>query len=157
MSNNFQIKSLAENEFQEIFQMDYIALEEIDALRMTADKPGKYPCRVTLTDTAVGEEVILLNYPYHEIKSPYRATGPIFVKVNSVRAKLAVNEIPVFLEHRFLSLRAYNKDGMMKEALTTEGKDLQAVLRKMFDNPENSYIHIHNARQGCYLCVAERK
>jgi hypothetical protein len=156
MTDNFQIRSLAENEFSEIFKMDNVALKKIGALRMTADKPGKYPCRVTLEDTKVGEEVILLNYQYHKTTSPYRATGPLFVKVNSTTPNLAANEIPKFLDHRYLSLRAYNKDGIMKEALTSEGRDLKIVLAKMFNNSEHSYIHIHNARQGCYLCVAER-
>jgi hypothetical protein len=153
---NFQIKSLAETEFYEIFRMDNVALEKIGALRMTANKPGKYPCRVTLEDTMMGEEVILLNYQYHKTTSPYRATGPLFIKVNSIASIPAVNEIPTFLNHRYLSLRAYDKDGIMKEALTSEGKDLRTAMTKMFNNSDNSYIHIHNARHGCYLCVAER-
>jgi hypothetical protein len=156
MANHFQVKSLMQDEFFEMFQMDNSALEKIGALRMVADKLGKYPCRISLADVDVGEDVILLNYQHHKTSSPYRATGPLFVKLNGIAPELAINEIPKFLDHRFLSLRAYDKDGLMNEAVTTEGKDLMQALSKLLDNQATRYIHIHNARQGCYLCAAER-
>jgi hypothetical protein len=156
MMNDFQITSLAPTEFTALFQFDNERLAGIGALRMTANKPGKFPCRISLEDAQPGEEVILLNYQHHQTDSPYRASGPIFVKSNGKRAELGLNEIPKFLVHRYLSLRSYNKSGMMNEAFTSEGKDLVSALQKAFDNTDTAYIHIHNARHGCYLCAARR-
>jgi hypothetical protein len=156
MMNSFQITSLTPAEFTMLFQFNNDELARIGALRMTANKAGKFPCRISLEDAQPGEEVILLNYQHHQTDSPYRASGPIFIKPDGKKAELDVNEIPKFLEHRYLSLRSYTKNGMMNEAFTSEGKDLALVLQKAFNNADTAYIHIHNARHGCYLCAALR-
>jgi hypothetical protein len=156
MKHKFQIRPLAQNEFQEITKLTEAELQKIGALRMVVDKLGKFPCRVSLEDAEVGEEVILLTYNHHKTTTPYRASGPVFIRQILKEAEFGLNEIPSFLNHRYLSLRSYSKEGMMKEAFTSEGKDLQTTLEKAFDNSEASYVHIHNARHGCYLCAAER-
>lgn len=156
MTNNFQIRSLAPTEFTELFQLDSEQLTRIGALRMTVNKPGKFPCRISLEDAQPGEEVILLNYQHHQTHSPYRASGPIFIRPDGKEAELDVNEIPRFLAHRYLSLRSYNKDGMMNEAFTSEGKGLALAIQNAFANADTAYIHIHNARHGCYLCAVRR-
>ena len=45
---------------------------------MTVDGNG-YPCRVSLTDRALGERVLLVNHVSHEVTNPYRASHAIFV------------------------------------------------------------------------------
>jgi hypothetical protein len=130
MDNNFQIEALPAEEFIAISKLSDEALTNIGAKRMTVDKFGKFPCRVSLEDAQVGEDVILLCYEHHKTSSPYRASGPVFIRPHTASAMLASNEIPQFLAHRYLSLRAYNKEGIMKEAFTTDGKELHIVLTK---------------------------
>ena len=48
--------------------------------RVTIDAPHSAPCRVTLQDAAPGEQVLLLPFAHHMAHSPYRASGPIFVR-----------------------------------------------------------------------------
>jgi hypothetical protein len=154
--SNFQIKALQDGEFSTLFKLTDSELEKMSAIKMMVDKKPAFPCRVSLQDAEVGEEVILLSYPHHPVNSPYRSAGPIFIRKNAVTAKLDVNEIPQMLDHRLLSLRSYDKAGMMKEAVVSEGRELKDALGKAFADPEVEYIHIHNAKPGCYNCKVER-
>lgn len=154
--NNFQITALQYPQFYNLFKLNDEELKDVGAVRMTVDKKPGFPCRVSLQDAEIGEEVILLPYQHHQCNSPYQAKGAIFVRKNALTAALGVNDIPKMLDHRLLSIRAYNESGMMKEAHVSEGKSIKDVLIKTFTNKEISYVHIHNAKQGCYHCCAER-
>jgi Protein of unknown function (DUF1203) len=156
MATNFKIKSLQDTEFRPLFDLDDTALEKMGAVRMTVDAFPGFPCRVSLEDAAIGEEVILLPYQHHKTNAPYQASGPIFVRKIANTANLGTNEIPKMLTHRLLSLRGYDKSGMMKYATVTEGQNLATQLQLGFEQSEIHYIHIHNAKPGCYNCVAER-
>lgn len=153
---NFKIKSLQDTEFSNFFKLDNIELEKIGAIRMTVDAFPGFPCRVSLQDAEIGEEVILLPYQHHKTKSPYQAYGPIFVRKIAKTANLDTNEIPKMFNHRLLSLRGFDKNGIMKEASVIEGQLLREQLIEIFRNEEIIYIHIHNAKPGCYNCVVER-
>lgn len=154
--NNFQITVLQDKEFSNLFKLDNRDLEKMGAIKMTVDKKPGFPCRVSLKDAEIGEEVILLCYQHHQTNSPYQATGPIFISKDAVTSSLGINEIPAMLDHRLLSVRAYDQNGIMKDAIVTEGQNLKAALNATFSNPEINYIHIHNARAGCYNCKVER-
>jgi hypothetical protein len=149
---NFQIKSLKAAEFSNLFELDQSGLQRIGALKMTVDKKPGFPCRVSLEDAEIGEEVMLLPYQHHKTQTPYQSTGPVFVRKNAETARLKINEIPQMLQHRLLSLRAYDRNGMMKESSVAEGHTLKDALEKIFTNQDISYIHIHNAKAGCYNC-----
>jgi len=156
MDNDFQIKALDSQDFSELFTLDQPALAQLGALRMVVDKKPGFPCRVSLQDAEVGEEVILFSYQHHQTSSPYQASGAIFVRPHAETAILGINEIPKMLAHRLLSLRAYDGAGMMLEAAVVEGADLQAGIRRLFLRPTVAYLHVHNAKPGCYNCLVER-
>lgn len=153
---NFQIKALPKDAFAALFNLDEASLHRLGAVRMTASKQPGFPCRVSLQDAAPGEEVLLLPYRHHATASPYQAAGPVYIRKTGNTATPAVNEIPLMLQHRLLSLRAYDQQGMMKDALVTAGNKLAEALHTMFAAAEIAYIHIHNAKAGCYNCMAER-
>jgi hypothetical protein len=60
------------------------------------------------------------------------------------------------LNHRLLSFRGYDKDGIMVEAQTQSGSDSQNIIQQIFENKEVEYIHIHNSSPGCYNCEVNR-
>jgi hypothetical protein len=153
---NFRIKSLEGSQFSPLFDLDNSALEKIGAIRMLVDECPGFPCRVSLEDAEIGEEVILLPYQHHQTNSPYQASGPIFVRKIAQTTQLDINQIPKMLNHRLLSLRGYDSNAIMKEATVVEGKNLNEQINKIFENEEILYIHIHNAKPGCYNCVVER-
>jgi hypothetical protein len=153
---HFRIKAFDAAEFSAYFGMDDDTLAKSGAMRMTVDENPGFPCRISLQDAGIGEEVILLNYMHHDVDSPYRASGPVFIRKDATTAVLEADELPLMLQHRLLSLRAYDKNAMMLNASVTEGKDLKETLISFFKDDAIRYVHIHNARPGCYNCVAER-
>ncbi len=154
--NNFKVNSLEYEQFSDLFELDKQALENFGAMKIVVDSKPGFPCRVSLEDADIGEEVLLLNYKHHPANSPYQATGPIYIRRNSQSPKLTQNELPQMLKHRLLSLRVYDKNGMMKEALVANGDELKSILSTVFTNPAVSYVHIHNAAAGCYNCSVDR-
>ncbi|MDQ1096009.1 MULTISPECIES: DUF1203 domain-containing protein [Chryseobacterium] len=157
MEIHFRLKALNAEGFKAFFTGSDSELEKSGAKRIIIDSCPGYPCRISLKDLEPGEEALLMPYLHHDVHSPYRASGPIFVGKNAETANMAVNEIPLMLQHRLLSIRGYTSTGMMKNASVVEGKTLKDELIRFFKNKEITYIHIHNARQGCYLCLAERE
>lgn len=149
------------------FQVEGIPAYEADALLQNADSivgtkrvrvdahPG-YPCRFSLADAEIGEEVLLLTYEHHAVTSPYRATGPIYIRTSTTQAVLAPNEIPKMLRHRLLSLRVYDGAAMMMAAYTAQGTDLETLIQSIFEDPAAQYIQVHNASPGCYNCQINR-
>ncbi|MEI6582772.1 MAG: DUF1203 domain-containing protein [Chitinophagia bacterium] len=123
---------------------------------MIVDEYPGFPCRVSLEDAEIGEEVILLPYQHHKTNSPYQSSGPIFVRKIAKTVTYDLDEIPKMFNHRLLSLRGYDKNAIMKDASVIEGTNLKAQILKTFENNEIHYIHIHNAKPGCYNCLVER-
>lgn len=156
MSTSFQIHALPLEQFSSMFDLSDEELSKQDARRLIVDgKPG-YPCRVSLSDAEIGEKVILFPYTHHDVDSPYQAAGPIIVRENAANAQLAVNEIPEMLKVRLLSLRAYDANGMLVVAEVVDGKDLEKHFQQCFSDEKVSYIHVHNAKPGCFNCTVER-
>lgn len=119
------------------------------------EKPG-FPCRVSLADAEIGETVLLLPYIHHETSSPYKASGPIFVREKTQTSHPKIAEIPIMFNHRLLSLRAYDKSGMMLDANVINGTELKENIMEMFKNINIEYLQIHNARPGCFNCSVVR-
>jgi hypothetical protein len=125
-------------------------------VRMTVTAKPSFPCRVSLTDRDVGESVLLLNHVSHDVANPYRASHAIFVAEGAEEPAEYVDEIPPVFETRVLSLRGFDKDGMMADAILTQPGEAESAIRKLFANPEIATIHAHNATRGCFSAKIER-
>jgi hypothetical protein len=70
---HFRIRGLPAEQFAPLFSLSDEELAATGAVRRIADdrNPG-YPCRVSLTDSNPGDELILVNYEHHAVDSPYR-------------------------------------------------------------------------------------
>ena len=156
MSDSFQIIALPAEPFEALFAQSDAELQKIGARRVVVvEKPG-FPCRVSLVDAEVGETVILTPFVHHDVASPYRASGPIFVRGVAKTTRLAVNEVPGMFRHRTLSVRAYDGAGMMMDAAVVNGREIETLIRRLFADESVSYLHIHNAGPGCYNCRVAR-
>lgn len=142
--------------FESLFELSDDALHRLGAVRRTADAVPGFPCRVGLEDAPIGAELLLLAYEHHEAQSPYRASGPIFVRRGATRCHLDAGEVPATVLGRLISLRAYDADAMMSKAEVLEGSEVGARLREWFADAAVAYVHLHNARPGCYSCLASR-
>lgn len=124
--------------------------------RVIADEKPGYPCRVTLEDAEPGEALILLAHEHQPANTPYRASGPIFVREAAIAPFDRIDEVPPALRPRLLSVRGYDGEGMMVEADVTEGANVEGLIERMFANGEVATIHVHYARRGCFACKVER-
>ena len=64
--------------------------------------------------------------------------------------------VPPYVSSRLMSLRAYDAAHMMVDADVREGADVAEALARMLGDPAVAYVHLHNARRGCFSCVAHR-
>ena len=152
MTSSFQFTALPHEQFASLFNQADSELTAIGARRMIVDEKPGFPCRVSLADAEVGETVILLPFFHHDVSSPYKASGPIFVRKNAVTATPAKEEIPIMFRHRLLSIRGYTSAAMMVGAEVVKGTALEESIHRLFNNESVSYLHIHNASPGCYNC-----
>jgi len=152
----FRISPLPIDEFTPWFQLSDSDLVARGMRRMIADSRPGFPCRVSLVDASIGERVILLPYLHHPVSGPYRASGPIFVREGAETAALEVNEVPEYVRLRLLSVRAYDREGIMVASEVTEGSELPAAVARLFGNDRAAYLHAHNAKAGCYSCRVDR-
>lgn len=146
----FQITALPAEPFAPLFTLTDAELAELAVFRRTADaKPG-FPCRVSLEDADPGDTVLLLNHEHLPAASPYRARHAIYVRQGVTQARPAPGEIPEMLRRRPLSLRAYDVRAMMLGADLAEGFALEAAVARLLALPGVSFLHLHNAKPGCY-------
>lgn len=142
--------------FEPLFTRDDAALAAGNIRRVTADATPGYPCRITLDDAEPGETLLLLNHEHHAADTPYRATGPIFVRESARASFDAIGAPPPALARRTLSLRAYDAAGMMLDADLVEGREADVLLARLFRDPAVAYVHAHYARRGCFAARVER-
>jgi hypothetical protein len=152
----FRYSGLDPAPFAPLHALDDDALMAHGMRRVVADARPGFPCRVTLEDALPGERLLLLNFEHQPAHSPYRASGPIFVREGVREACDRVGAPPQSLLDRLLSVRAYAADGMMIDADATEGSALEALLARLFANPATDYVHVHYARRGCYAARVTR-
>lgn len=145
---SFRIRGPSAGQFAPLFNLDDAALAERSMRRVRIDAPHSAPCRVTLEDADPGEEVILLPFAHHMAHSPYRASGPIFVR-NSAEAFDRVGELPPVFSGRLLSVRAYDAAGDMTDADVADS-DPRALFDRFFADPAVVHIDVHYARRGCF-------
>ena len=147
---SFRITALPVEPFAAFFDLSNDALAKHNVVRHTADRTPGFPCRVSLRDAEPGETLLLLNFEHLPVESPYRSRHAIYVIEHARQAHLEINEVPDVLRKRLLSLRGFDTAGMMQEADVVEGKALDSAIETLFRNPQVQYLHIHNAKPGCY-------
>jgi hypothetical protein len=153
---SFQISALAPDRFAPLFDLSDEDLATHRAVRVTAtSKPG-FPCRVSLADAEIGEELILVNHEHQPVPSPYRAAHAIYVRKGVEAALPNIGEIPETLRSRTLSLRAFDDHAMIVGAELVDGDRLAEAISRLFADPAAAYVHIHFATPGCYAARADR-
>ncbi len=156
MNRSFQFIALESEQFAPLFSQSDAELAAMGARRMVVDEKPGFPCRVSLADGEVGETVILLHFSHHDVSSPYRASGPIFIRSGARTTRPAAGEIPLMFRHRLLSVRGYDTAAIMVAAEVVQGDTLEEAIRRLFTNDDVRYLDIHNAGPGCYNCRVVR-
>jgi Protein of unknown function (DUF1203) len=152
----YRITGLDPAPYKPLFELSDEELAERGIVRMTVTEKPSFPCRVSLIDRDIGETVLLLNHVSHDVANPYRAAHAIFVAEGVDQAAQYVDAAPPVFDSRILSLRGFDKRGMMTDAILAQPGEAEEGIRKLFGNPEIASIHAHNATRGCFSAKIER-
>ena len=150
---SFRIKGLPAEPFAELFGLSDPELKARNVVRRTAAHPA--PCRVSLTDAALGDEILLVNYTHHPVDNPYHAHYAIWVRAGEATFD-AVDQVPEQLRKRTLALRTWDADDMMVGHEVVDGRQIEAAIERLFADPRAQYMHAHFAAPGCYAARIER-
>lgn len=153
---SFRLVGLAPAAFDPLFALDDAQLRARGIRRVRADTQPGYPCRISLQDSQPGDELLLMPFEHQPCASPYRASGPIYVRRGAQQAVLAPGELPPYVTRRAISLRAYDGADMMVDAGLAEGDALRGEIERLLRDARVRYIHLHNAKRGCFSCALER-
>jgi hypothetical protein len=153
---NYRITGLPAGQFAELQCATDDELRRRGVERRVVDEPNSAPCRITLQDATVGEEVLLLNFQHLAAASPYAGSGPIFIRRTATQAFDEMNRVPAQQRRRLLSVRAYDATDHMVDAEVAPGSELEALIGRFFADARVTYLHVHNARRGCYACRVDR-
>jgi hypothetical protein len=156
MIMSFRLIGLPAQDFSHLFALSDEQLATQAAVRRVADarEPG-YPCRVSLTDSQPGDELVLVNYEHHPVTSPYRMRFAIFVRKGEETYD-RIDEVPQQLRIRELAVRAFDRDAMLVGWELVDGRDLEATIERLLADARATYLHIHFAAPGCYAARVER-
>jgi hypothetical protein len=147
-----QVTGLDPTAFESLFNDD-AALAERGGRKVIADGPG-YPCRVSLEDARAGDELVLVPYAHHVVDTPYRASGPVYVRRGATR--FSGTALPAMLRTRILSVRAYDAHGNLVDADVCPGSDVDPIIARMLADDAIGYLHVHLAKPGCFACRIDR-
>lgn len=150
---SFLVSGLDASEFEHLFGQTESELARAGATRVAAGEG--FPCRVTLRDAKPGEAVLLLTYEHQSGSTPYRSSGPIYVREGN-HPTAVLDRIPDEMRGRLFSVRAYDAQHQMVEADVASGTDLEVLIEALFSDPEVNYLHAHHARRGCFAFRIDR-
>src|SRR4051794_16202870 len=114
---SYVVKGLDPKPFRKLFGLSAEELARLGVMRMSVTRKPSFPCRVSLTDREIGETVLVLNHVSHDVANPYRASHAIYVAEIEQQAAEYVDEIPPAFDARILSLRGFDDEGMMVDAM----------------------------------------
>jgi len=153
---SFLVTALDGDQFKHYFSMNDQQLQTHRAIRETVSAYPGTPCRVSLKDAQIGEEVVLLNFEHQKANTPFRASHAIYVRESADQFRAEPNQVPSLLMERTLSIRAFNDSHWMIDAEIATGLKIQETITKLFTNDNVSYLQLHTAHLGCFLAGVDR-
>lgn len=153
---SYKITGLQRDQFEDYFGMDDSDLAKHGVVRVTAAADKGWPCRISLEDAKAGEQLILLNHVSHDVATPYRSAYAIYLRENAGLAAEYVDDTPPVFDGRPMAFRAFDANGMLRDAALALPGQADAKIRGLFDNADIAYIHAHNAAHGCFSAKVER-
>ena len=152
----YAISGIEPTQFAHLVGLSDEELATHGAVRMVASGQPTFPCRIQLDDAKAGESLLLVNHVSHDGNNPFRASHAIFVSESAIGAASFEDEIPPALNRRILSLRAFDRQGMMIDAALVQPGEADPVIRRMLADEAVDHVDAHTAIRGCFLARADR-
>jgi hypothetical protein len=153
---SFRITGLDPSPFTQLYGLSDAALAARGVVRYTVDRAPGFPDRVEMRELEPGERALLLNYAHLDVASPYRSSHAIFVREGALTRYDCIDVVPEIMRTRQLSVRAFDARDMMIEADVIDGDRLAVLARTYLANPHVAYVHVYNAKRGCYFGRIDR-
>jgi hypothetical protein len=153
---DFRIRGLDAGPFRHLYGLSDTELAQFGALRYRVDASPGFPDRIEMRDGKIGETMLLINFESQPANTPYRASHAIFVREGAETTYDELNTIPEVMTRRILSVRGFDQRGMLLDAEVVEGHSLPPIIERLFENAAIAYLHVHNAKQGCYSGRVDR-
>lgn len=152
----YRITGLSPQPFAHLIGANEAVLADHGASRVAAGADKGWPCRISLEDAKAGESLILLNHVSHDVATPYRSAYAIYVREAANAPAEYVDETPPVFEGRPMAFRAFDGEGMLRNAALAQPGEHDTKIRELFAADEIAYIHAHNAAHGCFAAKVER-
>lgn len=152
----YRITGLSPAPLAHLIGADEAVLATHGAIRVAAGADKGWPCRISLEDAKAGESLILFNHTSHDVATPYRSAYAVYVREGVAEPAEYLDETPPVFEGRPIAFRAFDADGMLRNAALALPGEADAKIRALFDADEIAYIHAHNAAHGCFAAKVER-
>ena len=147
----FRVTGLSPEPFRHLYGLSDDELAAHGAKRYIAGQEGGFPDRIEMRDAEPGEALLLLNHLYQPCGYALTAPAtPFSCWKERSKPMIASTIFPMSCALRLLSLRAFDEEGMMLDGDVVEGRQIESVIERFFANPDVAYIHVHNAKRGCY-------
>jgi hypothetical protein len=156
LTMSFRITGLSPEPFRALFDLPDEELTARGIKRYIADSKPGFPDRIELRDAELGEAVLLLNYTHQPANNPYHASHAIIVAEGAKQRYDRIDEVPHAMRIRTLSLRAYDANDLIVDADLVDGRTIEELIGRFFDNSKVTYIQAHYARHGCYAGRIDR-
>lgn len=153
---HYRIRGLDPEPFAPLFAMDDTEVAERGARRVQVNDQHAFPDRIELRDGEVGEWMLLVNHCHLDLPSAYRSSHAVYVRQGATRAAEHQDCVPEVMQRRMLSLRAFDGNGWMRDAVLVDGREADAEIRRLLQNPKVDFIHAHYAAPGCFAARIDR-
>lgn len=153
---SFVVTGLSAAPYTHLYGLSDAELAEHGAYRYTADASPGFPDRIEMRDAQLGERLLLVNHASMDQATPYKTSHAIFVLEGARESYRAGNTIPDVMHRRLLSLRAFDRSGMMLDAELAQGDAISETVERFLANLKADRIHAHYALRGCYAGLIER-
>jgi Protein of unknown function (DUF1203) len=90
------------------------------------------------------------------VATPYRSSYAIYVRKAASMVAEFVDETPPVFEGRPMAFRAFDTEGMLRNAALALPGQADDKIRELFESENIAYIHAHNAAHGCFSARIER-
>jgi acetyl esterase/lipase len=123
----------------------------------TRDADGPSPCRRCLRNAEVGDRLVHAPYDPFTRRSPYAGEGPVFVHAGGCEPfRPEPGAVSEQVAGRVLSVRAYDADAMMTEAVVLEGERFRESAAELLGDEQVAFLHVHFAGPGCFAFRVDR-
>jgi hypothetical protein len=156
LTMSFRSTGLSPEPFRALFNLPDEELTARGIKRYIADSKPGFPDRIELRDAELGETVLLLNYTHQPANNPYHASHAIIVAEGAKQRYDRIDEVPHVMRIRTLSLRAYDANDLIVDADLVDGRTIEELIGRFFDNSKVTYIQAHYAKHGCYAGRIDR-